>query len=141
MTTLCHHGYAARPDFLLHEPAEVYHARRRDYLTSHQLADFRKCPQLYQQKKLGLIADDDRPAGQIPEGERDYYLERRYPAFGNLVPRDVASRASKREVDAGRGGGPMKNGVFLDFADAQHARSPECRLIHDVGTRQRTGMR
>ncbi|MCZ7535962.1 MAG: fumarate reductase/succinate dehydrogenase flavoprotein subunit [Acidimicrobiia bacterium] len=62
--------------------------------------------------------DDDRVAGQIPEGDRDYYLERRYPAFGNLVPRDVASRASKREVDAGRGVGPMKNGVYLDFADA-----------------------
>ncbi len=62
--------------------------------------------------------DDDRAAAQIPEGERDYYLERRYPAFGNLVPRDVASRASKREVDAGRGVGPLKNGVYLDFAEA-----------------------
>ncbi|MBM3691865.1 MAG: fumarate reductase/succinate dehydrogenase flavoprotein subunit [Actinobacteria bacterium] len=61
---------------------------------------------------------DERPPGQIPEGDRDYYLERRYPAFGNLVPRDVASRASKREVDAGRGVGPLKNGVYLDFADA-----------------------
>jgi len=62
--------------------------------------------------------DDDRPPDQIPEDERDYYLERRYPAFGNLVPRDVASRAAKREVDAGRGVGPLKNGVYLDFADA-----------------------
>jgi succinate dehydrogenase / fumarate reductase flavoprotein subunit len=61
---------------------------------------------------------DERPPGQIPEEDRDYYLERRYPAFGNLVPRDVASRASKREVDAGRGVGPLKNGVYLDFADA-----------------------
>ncbi|HUV10874.1 MAG TPA: fumarate reductase/succinate dehydrogenase flavoprotein subunit [Acidimicrobiia bacterium] len=63
-------------------------------------------------------ADDPRPAAQIPESERDYYLERRYPAFGNLVPRDVASRASKREVDDGRGVGPRKNGVYLDFAEA-----------------------
>ncbi len=62
--------------------------------------------------------DDGRSPDQIPENERDYYLERRYPAFGNLVPRDVASRASKREVDAGRGVGPLENGVYLDFADA-----------------------
>jgi len=59
--------------------------------------------------------DDPRPANQIPEEERDYLLERRYPAFGNLVPRDVASRAIKVEVDAGRGVGPLKNGVYLDF--------------------------
>jgi succinate dehydrogenase / fumarate reductase flavoprotein subunit len=63
-------------------------------------------------------ADDKRPAGQIPEGERDYYLERRYPSFGNLVPRDVASRAAKAVCDEGRGVGPGGRGVFLDFADA-----------------------
>ncbi len=62
--------------------------------------------------------DDSRAPGQIPEGERDYFLERRYPAFGNLVPRDVASRAAKREVDSGRGVGPLKNGVYLDFGDS-----------------------
>ena len=61
-------------------------------------------------------SDDQRAAGDIAEDERDYYLERRYPAFGNLVPRDVASRASKTEVDAGRGVGTLKNGVYLDFA-------------------------
>jgi len=61
---------------------------------------------------------DKRAAGQIPEAERDYYLERRYPAFGNLVPRDVASRASKQVVDEGHGVGPTGLGVFLDFADA-----------------------
>jgi succinate dehydrogenase / fumarate reductase flavoprotein subunit len=69
---------------------------------------------------------DERPAAKIPEPERDYFLERRYPAFGNLVPRDVASRAAKREVDAGRGVGPLKNGVYLDFADAME------RLGHDT---------
>jgi succinate dehydrogenase / fumarate reductase flavoprotein subunit len=63
-------------------------------------------------------SDDQRSADQIPEDDRDYYLERRYPAFGNLVPRDVASRAAKREVDAARGVGPLKNGVYLDFSDA-----------------------
>jgi succinate dehydrogenase / fumarate reductase flavoprotein subunit len=62
--------------------------------------------------------DDDRAADQIPESERDYYLERIYPSFGNLAPRDIASRAAKRAVDSGRGVGPLKNGVYLDFADA-----------------------
>ncbi|MBI2921817.1 MAG: fumarate reductase/succinate dehydrogenase flavoprotein subunit [Planctomycetes bacterium] len=62
--------------------------------------------------------DDARPASQIPESERDYYLERRYPSFGNLVPRDVASRAAKAACDEGRGVGPGKLGVYLDFADA-----------------------
>ena len=61
---------------------------------------------------------DKRPANQIPENERDYYLERRYPAFGNLVPRDIASRAAKAECDAGRGVGESGLGVYLDFADA-----------------------
>ncbi|MBB4917976.1 fumarate reductase/succinate dehydrogenase flavoprotein subunit [Streptosporangium saharense] len=63
-------------------------------------------------------AGDDRPASQIPEDERDYYLERIYPAFGNLVPRDIASRAAKNVCDEGRGVGPGGLGVYLDFADA-----------------------
>ncbi len=61
---------------------------------------------------------DSRSPRDIPEADRDYYLERRYPAFGNLVPRDIASRAAKREVDEGRGVGPLKNGVYLDFGAA-----------------------
>ena len=61
---------------------------------------------------------DDRNPRDIPDSERDYYLERRYPAFGNLVPRDVASRNAKERVDAGHGVGPLHNGVYLDFADA-----------------------
>jgi succinate dehydrogenase / fumarate reductase flavoprotein subunit len=63
-------------------------------------------------------ADDTRPPEQIPEEDRDYYLERRYPSFGNLAPRDIASRAAKVVVDEGKGVGPLKNGVYLDFADA-----------------------
>ncbi|MGD2154090.1 MAG: fumarate reductase/succinate dehydrogenase flavoprotein subunit [Gemmatimonadales bacterium] len=63
-------------------------------------------------------ADDKRPPGEIPEEERDYYLERIYPSFGNLAPRDVSSRAAKRVVDEGRGVGPTGVGVYLDFADA-----------------------
>jgi succinate dehydrogenase / fumarate reductase flavoprotein subunit len=61
---------------------------------------------------------DKRPPNEIPEDDRDYYLERRYPAFGNLVPRDVASRAAKQVCDQGRGVGPGGYGVYLDFADA-----------------------
>lgn len=61
---------------------------------------------------------ETRLAKDIPEEDRDYFLERKYPAFGNLVPRDVASRNAKLLVDAGKGAGPLKNGVFLDFADA-----------------------
>jgi succinate dehydrogenase / fumarate reductase flavoprotein subunit len=65
-----------------------------------------------------LRAGDRRPPGKIPEAERDYYLERRYPSFGNLVPRDVASRAAKAVCDENRGVGPGGRGVFLDFSDA-----------------------
>ncbi len=61
---------------------------------------------------------DKRAPNTIPEDERDYYLERRYPSFGNLVPRDIASRAAKAECDAGRGVGETGLGVYLDFADA-----------------------
>ncbi len=62
--------------------------------------------------------DDIRKPADIPEEERDYYLERRYPAFGNLVPRDVASRAAKERCDAGYGVGKSKMAVYLDYADA-----------------------
>ncbi|HPA94497.1 MAG TPA: fumarate reductase/succinate dehydrogenase flavoprotein subunit [Thermoanaerobaculia bacterium] len=63
-------------------------------------------------------AGDKRNPNDIPESERDYYLERRYPAFGNLVPRDIASRAAKAVCDEGRGVGPTGLGVYLDFAEA-----------------------
>ena len=61
---------------------------------------------------------DKRSPDEIPESERDYYLERRYPAFGNLVPRDIASRAAKERCDAGYGAGETGQSVYLDFADA-----------------------
>ena len=85
------------------------------------------------QKKLTLMSEslrndgrvwvpkkkgDKRPAAQIPEDERDYYLERRYPSYGNLAPRDVASRAAKVVCDEGFGVGETGRGVYLDFADA-----------------------
>ncbi|GAA3300366.1 fumarate reductase/succinate dehydrogenase flavoprotein subunit [Dactylosporangium vinaceum] len=63
-------------------------------------------------------AGDHRAPADIPEAERDYYLERIYPSFGNLVPRDIASRAAKNVCDEGRGVGPGGLGVYLDFADA-----------------------
>jgi succinate dehydrogenase / fumarate reductase, flavoprotein subunit len=62
--------------------------------------------------------DESRAVADIPEQDRDYYLERKYPSFGNLAPRDISSRAAKVVVDEGRGVGPLKNGVYLDFADA-----------------------
>ena len=66
-------------------------------------------------KKKG---DCGKPPGDIPEAERDYYLERKYPSFGNLAPRDISSRAAKEVCDEGRGVGPGGRGVYLDFADA-----------------------
>src|SRR5690606_21379079 len=62
--------------------------------------------------------NETRHTNDIPEEERDYFLERRYPAFANLVPRDVASRAAKLQVDQGFGVGELHNGVYLDFRDA-----------------------
>jgi succinate dehydrogenase / fumarate reductase flavoprotein subunit len=62
--------------------------------------------------------NDQRPPNDIPENERDYYLERKYPTFGNLAPRDIASRAAKEVCDAGYGIGPGGRGVYLDFAEA-----------------------
>ncbi|MBA3621997.1 MAG: fumarate reductase/succinate dehydrogenase flavoprotein subunit [Euzebyales bacterium] len=63
-------------------------------------------------------ADETRSPDEIADDGRDYFLERKYPAFGNLVPRDVASRNAKTMVDSGRGVGPRRNGVYLDFSDA-----------------------
>jgi len=62
--------------------------------------------------------DCGKPANQIPEDDRDYYLERKYPSFGNLAPRDISSRAAKEQCDEGRGVGPGGRGVYLDFRDA-----------------------
>ena len=75
---------------------------------------------------------DTRPAAQIPESERDYFLERKYPSFGNLAPRDISSRAAKEACDEGRGVGPGGLGVYLDFADA-------IKRLGDEGIRERYG--
>lgn len=70
-------------------------------------------------------AADDRNPNTIPEEERDYYLERKYPSFGNLAPRDISSRAAKEQIDAGHGVGPMKNAIYLDFSDAIRAQGKD----------------
>lgn len=88
--------------------------------------------------------NDTRPANEIPEDERDYYLERRYPAFGNLVPRDIASRAAKERCDAGYGVGNSKMAVYLDYASAierygkaeankQNIHNPDKDKIRELG--------
>ncbi|MEO6874196.1 MAG: fumarate reductase/succinate dehydrogenase flavoprotein subunit [Opitutaceae bacterium] len=77
-------------------------------------------------------ADRRKPPGSIPEADRDYYLERMYPSFGNLGPRDVASRAAKRVCDEGRGVGETGLGVYLDFADA-------IKRLGEAGVRERYG--
>jgi succinate dehydrogenase / fumarate reductase, flavoprotein subunit len=84
-------------------------------------------------------AGDDRKAKDIPEDERDYYLERRYPAFGNLVPRDVASRAAKERCDAGFGVGKSKMAVYLDFAAAieRYGKQQATKLGETNASRER----
>ena len=72
-----------------------------------------------------LNKDEKRAPNDIPEEERDYYLERRYPSFGNLAPRDISSRAAKERVDAGYGIGPLKNAVYLDFSKAIREQGKE----------------
>jgi succinate dehydrogenase / fumarate reductase flavoprotein subunit len=79
-----------------------------------------------------LKKGDKRSPGQIPESERDYYLERKYPSFGNLVPRDVASRNAKQVCDEGRGVGETGLGVYLDFADA-------IQRLSQAGVKERYG--
>ena len=79
-----------------------------------------------------LAHDDGRAPHEIPDADRDYFLERKYPAFGNLVPRDVASRNAKTVVDEGRGVGPLRNGVYLDFSGAM-ARDGEAVIRAKYG--------
>ncbi|ANF51626.1 succinate dehydrogenase [Chryseobacterium glaciei] len=72
-----------------------------------------------------LKENETRKPNDIPESERDYYLERKYPAFGNLAPRDISSRAAKERIDAGFGIGPLKNAVYLDFSKAINEQGKE----------------
>ena len=102
---------------MLHpDPPDLHPGERRPPVEAH--ADERVAAQ--RRPRLGAqeARATPRPPNEIPEDDRDYYLERKYPSFGNLVPRDVASRAAKEVCDEGRGVGPGGRGVYLDFADA-----------------------
>jgi len=104
----------AHPRFTqVHPPSIPVHGEHQSKLTLLS-ESLRNDGRIWVPRKKG----DTRPPPQIPDEERDYYLERQYPSFGNLVPRDVASRAAKRVCDEGRGVGPGGYGVYLDFADA-----------------------
>lgn len=107
-------AYFASPAFIQFHPTALPVSNEWQSKTILMSESLRNDGRIWVPKKAG----DDRAPGDIPEAERDYYLERRYPAFGNLTPRDVASRAARDEIVAGRGVGPLKNSVYLDFRDA-----------------------
>ncbi len=107
-------AYLAMPSFIQFHPTALpisTHWQSKSILMSESL---RNDGRIWVPRTAG----DTREPNDIPEDERDYYLERRYPAFGNLTPRDVASRAARERIDAGHGVGPLKNSVYLDFRDA-----------------------
>ncbi len=120
-------GAAVRQPLLHADPPDLHPGERRVPVEAHPHVGVAA----QRRPHLGAARSSTthRPADQIPETDRDYYLERKYPAFGNLVPRDVASRNAKTVVDEGHGVGPLKNGVYLDFADA----------ISRLGERRRRG--
>lgn len=107
-------AYFAAPSFTQIHPTalpQTSHSQSKLTLMSESL---RNDGRIWVPLKKG----DNRPPGQIPEENRDYYLERRYPSFGNLAPRDIASRAAKERIDAGHGVGRLNNAVYLDFKNA-----------------------
>src|SRR5690554_2330292 len=107
-------AYFANPCFTqIHPTCIPVHGEYQSKLTLMS-ESLRNDGRIWVSKKEG----DKRPPNQIPENERDYYLERRYPAFGNLVPRDIVSRAAKEMCDTGYGVGPTGMAVYLDFAES-----------------------
>jgi succinate dehydrogenase / fumarate reductase flavoprotein subunit len=104
----------ANPSFVQIHPSSVPQMHEFQSKLTLMSESLRNDGRVWVPKKKG----DKRPPNEISEDERDYYLERRYPAFGNLVPRDVASRAAKERCDAGYGVGPTGLAVNLDFRDA-----------------------
>ena len=109
-----HGAYLASPAFVQFHPTGLPVNAKWQAKTTLMSESLRNDGRVWVPKQQG----DDRPANEIPEEDRDYFLERRYPAFGNLVPRDVASRAISQEINAGRGVGALHNAAYLDFADA-----------------------
>lgn len=104
----------AHPSFVQFHPTALPISTKYQSKTILMSESLRNDGRIWVPKKAG----DDRPPNDIPEEERDYYLERKYPAFGNLSPRDISSRAATEQLDAGKGVGPLKNSVYLDFRDA-----------------------
>ncbi len=107
-------AYFASPSFVQFHPTALPVSSHWQSKTTLMSESLRNDGRIWVPKQAG----DDRRPQDIPESERDYYLERRYPAYGNLTPRDIASRAARTEIEAGRGVGPLKNSVYLDFSDA-----------------------
>lgn len=107
-------AYFANPSFIQIHPTSVPQLNQFQSKLTLMSESLRNDGRIWVPKEK----NDKRPAESIPEEERDYYLERRYPAFGNLVPRDVASRAAKERCDAGYGVGKTGLAVYLDFRDA-----------------------
>ena len=107
-------AYFASPSFVQFHPTALPVSSHWQSKTTLMSESLRNDGRIWVPKKPG----DERRPQDIPEAERDYYLERRYPAYGNLTPRDIASRAARTEIEAGRGVGPLKNSVYLDFSDA-----------------------
>ncbi|PZQ25706.1 MAG: fumarate reductase/succinate dehydrogenase flavoprotein subunit, partial [Corynebacterium propinquum] len=107
-------AYLASPAYIQFHPTGLPVNSTWQSKTTLMSESLRNDGRIWSPKKEG----DDRDPNSIPEDERDYFLERRYPAFGNLVPRDVASRALSQQINAGLGVGPMQNSCYLDFRDA-----------------------
>ena len=107
-------AYLASPAYIQFHPTGLPVNSTWQSKTTLMSESLRNDGRIWSPKKEG----DDRDPNSIPEDERDYFLERRYPAFGNLVPRDVASRALSQQINAGLGVGPMHNSCYLDFRDA-----------------------
>jgi succinate dehydrogenase / fumarate reductase flavoprotein subunit len=104
----------ANPCFTQIHPTCIPHTGEFQSKLTLMSESLRNDGRIWVPKKKG----DTRPPNQIPEDERDYYLERKYPSFGNLAPRDISSRSAKEVCDEGRGVGPTGYGVYLDFSDA-----------------------
>ncbi|MDG4949779.1 fumarate reductase/succinate dehydrogenase flavoprotein subunit [Weeksellaceae bacterium KMM 9724] len=107
-------AFFAAPSFTQIHPTALPQTSEAQSKLTLMSESLRNDGRIWVPKKKG----DVRKANDIPEGERDYYLERRYPSFGNLAPRDISSRAAKERIDAGHGVGNLKNAVYLDFKHA-----------------------
>lgn len=107
-------AYFAAPSFTQIHPTALPQSSDAQSKLTLMSESLRNDGRIWVPKKV----NDDRKPEDIPEEERDYYLERRYPSFGNLAPRDISSRAAKERIDSGHGVGPLKNAVYLDFKHA-----------------------